>query len=126
MMPTQTFFSTHAARRLVAAVHADDAVAGFSMPGVRRYQAPQGQLETAIAAIWQDLLGQTCIGRHADFFELGGHSALAVQLVHRVRHALGADIGLRALCSEPVLHRFAQLVAASTGRARAALSGPSG
>ncbi|WP_332690623.1 non-ribosomal peptide synthetase, partial [Devosia sp.] len=40
----------------------------------RSYEAPQGDVETAIAAIWQELLGIERVGRHDHFFELGGHS----------------------------------------------------
>ncbi|PBQ08274.1 hypothetical protein CCL08_25815, partial [Pseudomonas congelans] len=51
----------------------------------REYEAPQGEIETQIAAVWQDLLGVARIGRHDNFFELGGHSLLAVSLIGRMR-----------------------------------------
>ncbi|KGT96203.1 non-ribosomal peptide synthetase, partial [Dickeya fangzhongdai] len=41
------------------------------------YEAPQGEAEQALAAIWQDLLGIARVGRQDHFFELGGHSLLA-------------------------------------------------
>nr|WP_263623208.1 non-ribosomal peptide synthetase [Rhizobium sp. T1473] len=49
------------------------------------YEAPQGEVETLLAGIWQELLGLERVGRHDHFFELGGHSLLAVQLLSRLR-----------------------------------------
>ncbi|MCU0120071.1 amino acid adenylation domain-containing protein [Pseudomonas sp. B2M1-30] len=51
----------------------------------RGFEAPQGEIETRIAAIWQSLLQVERIGRHDNFFELGGHSLLAVKLIERMR-----------------------------------------
>ncbi|MBT2748500.1 amino acid adenylation domain-containing protein, partial [Lysobacter sp. ISL-42] len=67
----------------------------------REYAAPQGEIETAIADIWQDLLGIERVGRHDHFFELGGHSLLAVQVASRLRQSLGLEIPLRDLFSRP-------------------------
>ena len=61
----------------------------------RAYEAPQGEIEEAIAAIWQELLGLERVGRHDHFFELGGHSLLAVQMVSRLRQTLSVDVPLR-------------------------------
>ncbi|EQB97863.1 hypothetical protein B738_28397, partial [Photorhabdus temperata subsp. temperata M1021] len=38
------------------------------------YEAPQGETEAALAAIWRELLGIEHISRHDNFFALGGHS----------------------------------------------------
>ncbi|WP_338876064.1 non-ribosomal peptide synthase/polyketide synthase [Mycetohabitans endofungorum] len=70
------------------------------------YEAPQGELETTLAAIWAELLGVERVGRHDSFFALGGHSLLAVRLMNRVR-ALGADVPLAALFATPTLAAFA-------------------
>ncbi|WP_148049143.1 condensation domain-containing protein, partial [Pseudomonas sp. 7SR1] len=78
----------------------------------REYEAPQGEIETAIAAIWQDLLQLERVGRHDHFFELGGHSLLAVKLIERMRQIdLAADV--RVLFGQPTL---AALAAAVGGR----------
>nr|CDS58511.1 hypothetical protein SYMBAF_60020 [Serratia symbiotica] len=56
------------------------------------YEAPQGDVETALAAQWCALLGLDQVGRHDSFFMLGGHSLLAMRLVSRLRR--------RGLCPE--------------------------
>ncbi|MEO8383507.1 MAG: amino acid adenylation domain-containing protein [Acidobacteriota bacterium] len=77
---------------------------------VREYEAPQGEIETALAAIWQDLLEVPQVGRQDHFFELGGHSLLAVQLVSRIRTALGVELPLRAVFAGPSLSALAGAV----------------
>ncbi|MER9339112.1 condensation domain-containing protein, partial [Mesorhizobium sp. M0293] len=66
------------------------------------YEAPQGEVETLLAGIWQELLGLERIGRHDHFFELGGHSLLAVQLMERLRR-LSLGVEVRTLFARPVL-----------------------
>lgn len=80
--------------------------------GKRRYEAPQGPVERAIARIWQELLDLRDIGRHDHFFELGGHSTLGLQLVYRLRQTMDLDIALRELFLEPTLRGFSASVSA--------------
>uniref|UniRef100_UPI00068B5399 non-ribosomal peptide synthetase n=1 Tax=Andreprevotia chitinilytica TaxID=396808 RepID=UPI00068B5399 len=87
----------------------------------RAYEAPRGEVEQTIAAIWQDLLGLERIGRHDQFFELGGHSLLAVQLVSRLRAALGVALSLRELFAQPTVLGLAGLVAQTTQSTQAAI-----
>nr|WP_318646575.1 non-ribosomal peptide synthetase [Pseudomonas sp. Pdm06] len=77
----------------------------------RGYEAPQGEVETTLAQIWQDLLGLQQVGRHDQFFELGGHSLLAIQLISQVRLRLGVELGLTELFAQPQLMGLAQAVA---------------
>ncbi|HET8774712.1 MAG TPA: non-ribosomal peptide synthase/polyketide synthase, partial [Thermoanaerobaculia bacterium] len=76
----------------------------------RVYEAPQGDVETALAAIWQDLLGVPQAGRHDDFFALGGHSLLAVQVLSRIRAAFGVELPLRAVFASSTLSALAAAV----------------
>ncbi|EPN29988.1 non-ribosomal peptide synthetase SyfB, partial [Pseudomonas syringae pv. actinidiae ICMP 19096] len=55
------------------------------------YQAPQGDLENALAAIWSELLQVERVGRQDRFFELGGHSLLAMRMVSQVRQRLSLE-----------------------------------
>ncbi|WP_099289584.1 non-ribosomal peptide synthetase [Erwinia amylovora] len=49
------------------------------------FAAPQGEVEQALAAIWQQLLNVERVSRFDNFFALGGHSLLAVQLMEQLR-----------------------------------------
>ncbi|MDB5766296.1 MAG: Amino acid adenylation, partial [Collimonas fungivorans] len=69
---------------------------------VSGYEAPQGETEIALAAIWSALLQIERIGRHDNFFSLGGHSLLAVTLMERMRQQ-GLQAEVRALFSSPTL-----------------------
>ncbi|MCZ4093238.1 phosphopantetheine-binding protein [Ensifer psoraleae] len=69
----------------------------------RVYEAPQGEIETALAAIWAELLGVERVGRHDNFFELGGHSLLAVRLLARLTQALAVELPLATLFAKPTL-----------------------
>jgi amino acid adenylation domain-containing protein len=84
------------------------------------YEAPQGELETTLAAIWTELLGVERVGRHDSFFALGGHSLLAVRLMNRVR-MLGADVPLAALFASPTLAVFAAVVSVQLNQQTSAL-----
>ncbi|NIF21656.1 non-ribosomal peptide synthetase [Candidatus Pantoea multigeneris] len=69
---------------------------------LRTYVAPQGEIETTLAAIWEALLGVERIGRQDNFFELGGYSLLAVRLIEQLRRK-GLSIEIRTLFDTPVL-----------------------
>ncbi|AJX67716.1 D-alanine--poly(phosphoribitol) ligase, subunit 1 [Burkholderia pseudomallei MSHR840] len=81
------------------------------------YEAPRGEHECKLAAIWRAVLQVERIGRHDDFFELGGHSLLAVRAVTAMRDAFGSDTSLRDLFARPVLKDLAEH-ASTAARAR--------
>jgi len=74
----------------------------------RPYEAPEGETETLLAAIWAELLGVERVGRHDNFFELGGHSLLAVTLTSRLREQ-GLEADVRALFDQPTLAGYAAI-----------------
>jgi acyl carrier protein len=76
----------------------------------RAYEAPVGEVEEAIAQIWQELLGLERVGRHDHFFELGGHSLLVMQLVTRVRERFNVDLPLRMLFEQPRFSTLAECI----------------
>ncbi|KAF1026602.1 MAG: Tyrocidine synthase 3 [Pseudomonas sp.] len=75
----------------------------------RAYEAPQGEVEQALAQIWAEVLQVEQVGRHDHFFELGGHSLLAVNLVQRMREA-GLHADVQVLFGQPTLAALAAAV----------------
>ncbi|KAF9369890.1 hypothetical protein BGX21_005767, partial [Mortierella sp. AD011] len=73
----------------------------------QEYEAPQGEIETALAAIWIDLLKVERVGRHDNFFMLGGHSLLAVQMIERLRR-VELNLSIRDLFDTPTLSALSQ------------------
>jgi amino acid adenylation domain-containing protein len=78
----------------------------------RGYEAPQGETETLLAALWAEVLKLDRVGRHDNFFELGGHSLMATQLVSRIRKHLGLDVPLRRLFERPSVAGFSEYIEA--------------
>ncbi|KAG0196054.1 hypothetical protein BGX28_000180, partial [Mortierella sp. GBA30] len=81
----------------------------------QEYEAPQGDLECSVAAIWTELLRVERVGRHDSFFLLGGHSLLAVRMVNRMSN-IGANIPLSSLFDSPTLMAFSTAVSESIAR----------
>ncbi|MGE6825804.1 condensation domain-containing protein, partial [Pseudomonas soli] len=77
-----------------------------AMLAAQDYVMPQGPVETAIAALWAEVLGIERVGRHDNFFELGGHSLLAVNLTARLRQA-GLQADVRTLFGQPTVAALA-------------------
>ncbi|WP_167336258.1 non-ribosomal peptide synthetase [Xanthomonas sacchari] len=78
--------------------------------GLAAYAAPVTEVESAIAAIWSEMLGIERIGRDDHFFELGGHSLMIVGLVELLREK-GIALDVQAVFAAP---RLAELAAHAT------------
>ncbi|WOH53418.1 non-ribosomal peptide synthetase [Bradyrhizobium sp. sBnM-33] len=76
----------------------------------RFYEAPEDEIEIALAKIWAELLGVSQVGRNDHFFELGGHSLLAVRVLSRVSQEIGVSIPVSDLFIHPDLASFARVV----------------
>ena len=79
--------------------------------GMSGYEPPQGEIETALAGIWAELLGLDRVGRNDHFFNCGGHSLLAMKLVASMRQR-GIMITPEAIFTRPVLKDMAAHIAA--------------
>jgi amino acid adenylation domain-containing protein len=83
---------------------------------VRQYVPPQGNLETALAEIWAEVLKLEQVGRHDDFFALGGQSLLALRVLFRVNDCFQMELSVRPLLEHSVLMEFAQKMRSISGR----------
>lgn len=74
------------------------------------YAAPEGELETRLAALWAGMLGIAPIGVDDNLFELGGDSLLAIQILARVRKAYGVELHPATFFKAPTIGDLAILV----------------
>ncbi|HEV2962010.1 MAG TPA: amino acid adenylation domain-containing protein, partial [Candidatus Angelobacter sp.] len=70
------------------------------------YEAPLGEAETTLAAIWAEVLGVERVGRRDNFFQHGGHSLLAMTLIERMRLS-GLPVNLQAIFTTRTLAELA-------------------
>jgi amino acid adenylation domain-containing protein len=82
---------------------------------------PRDALETALCALFTELLAQPELGIRDDFFDLGGHSLLATQLVARIAAQHGCALPVEAVFLAPTVEQLAARVReAGSGSAAAA------
>lgn len=74
------------------------------------YKAPKTETEKAIARVWQEILKVDRVGVEDNFFELGGHSLLAMQIMSRVRKALGAELSIDKFFAAPTVAALARAI----------------
>ncbi|MBO9204716.1 MULTISPECIES: non-ribosomal peptide synthetase, partial [Niastella] len=61
------------------------------------YRAPRNEVEQALAAIWQELLGVEQVGIDDNFFELGGHSLMAIRVISYIKKIFSLTIPIHVL-----------------------------
>ena len=86
------------------------------------YAAPEGEIETGLAELWQAVLGIEEIGAEDSFFDLGGHSLLAVRLFAQVKRSFGVEFPISVLFEAPTIRALAAKVEASGGQVAQAAS----
>ncbi|MCT6810836.1 MAG: condensation domain-containing protein, partial [Bifidobacterium sp.] len=70
-------------------------------------RAPRSPQETALAALFAEILGVQDISAEASFFDMGGHSLLATRLISRIRDTLGLELPIRTLFEAPTVEALA-------------------
>ena len=72
--------------------------------------APRTPLETALAAIWSEVLAIDVVGIHDRFLDLGGDSLRAGQILARVIDQFGVELNLRVLLQTPTIADMAMAI----------------
>ena len=73
---------------------------------------PQTAIEATVLDVWRRVLGREHIGVDDNLFDAGGTSLTAVQIVGRLRLALGVELATLALFERPTVRGVAALLAA--------------
>ncbi|GAC1348925.1 MAG: hypothetical protein NVSMB19_01500 [Vulcanimicrobiaceae bacterium] len=87
-----------------------------SEPSAAAPVPPRGELQTAVAQIFEDVLGRAGVGVDADFFELGGHSLHAMRVVARIEKLFRARVPLRTFFEKPTIAELARVVEAGEAK----------
>ncbi len=74
------------------------------------YEAPQTELECALAKIWQELLQVDRIGLQDNFFALGGHSLLIGRMTSAIRARLALEVPIKLVFEAPSLGALARSI----------------
>ncbi len=73
----------------------------------QEFVAPGTELESALAAIWTELLELDEVGINDNFFELGGNSILSLRLGLEIRRRLGREVPVVILFQYPTVASLA-------------------
>ncbi|HVJ45353.1 MAG TPA: amino acid adenylation domain-containing protein [Luteolibacter sp.] len=73
-------------------------------------EAPVGETEQRLAALWCSLLGIDEVSRNDEFFDLGGHSLMALRMFSRINREFDRSLPLSALISHPTIAELALLL----------------
>lgn len=76
----------------------------------RRYEAPHGEVEEGLAAIWRELLHVEQVGRHDNFFELGGHSLSGIKLIALIAKRFDVKLAAIASFQYPTIQQMGHIV----------------
>jgi acyl carrier protein len=71
---------------------------------------PNTPTESAVAAIWREVLHLERVGVQGNFFELGGHSLLMTQVISRLREAFQIELSIRKFFESPTIAGLAKVI----------------
>lgn len=96
-----------------AALANSDKAAHHSKP---THEAPQNDVESKLAGIWQEVLGLESVSIHENFFDVGGHSLLLVRLHSSMKQLFDTSISLIDLFRLSSIRAMARALIAESGQ----------
>ncbi|AUX48982.1 polyketide synthase [Sorangium cellulosum] len=112
--PEQIVVSPHAFASLAEqqrrARREPSAGAAGAARALRDDERPRDEIERALSAQWEELLGRRPIGIHDPFFELGGHSLLAVQALSRIKESFDVELPKQDIFEGATVARLAEKI----------------
>ncbi|MGB3180605.1 MAG: amino acid adenylation domain-containing protein [Cyclobacteriaceae bacterium] len=79
-----------------------------------QYIAPEGEIETVLSTIWEEVLDIPKVGRSDNFFVLGGHSLKAIKIGALIRSRLQKEVPVATLFKNPTISALADVVSQAT------------
>ena len=76
----------------------------------RAYEAPQGEVEEALARIWSEVLGVERVGRHDNFFDVGGHSLQLIRVHSMLKERLRTSLSVMDLFKHPTIDALVERI----------------
>ncbi len=74
------------------------------------YVPASNELEQAVLAVWQKILGINEIGIHDNFFDMGGNSLIGLKMIAELRRVLNSEVPLMALFKGPTVSALCDVI----------------
>ncbi|MFL6136531.1 MAG: amino acid adenylation domain-containing protein [Frankiaceae bacterium] len=81
-----------------------------------RVDGARTPIQELLCELFAQVLDRPVVGIDDDFFDLGGHSLMAIRLVNRVRHVLGAELSIKQLLDARTVGRLASALGVKARR----------